>query len=51
MTRFTEQKRMRRQNWLGGEETCSKRLIDTLLHQVISKVDDINHGQHPASSG
>jgi hypothetical protein len=46
---FTEQKRMRRQNGLGGEETCSQRLIDTLLNQVISEVYDINHDQYPAS--
>jgi hypothetical protein len=41
---------MRRQGGLGGEETCSQRLINTLLHQVISEVDDINHDQYPASS-
>lgn len=25
-----------------------KRLIDSFLHQVISEINDINHGRHPA---
>jgi hypothetical protein len=51
ITRFAKQKRMRRQGRLGGEKACSKRLIDTLLHQVISKVSNVSHDQHPALSG
>ncbi len=26
----------------------SKRLINAFLHQVISEINDINHGRHPA---
>jgi hypothetical protein len=51
IARFAEKKRIRRRSRLGSEKTCSERLINTLLHQVISEISDISHGQHPASSG
>jgi hypothetical protein len=49
ITRFAEQKRMRRQSGLGGVAS-SERLIEALLYQIISEVSDISHDQHPASS-
>jgi hypothetical protein len=41
---------MHRQSGLSGVTTGSQGLIKALLHQVIGKVDDINHGQYPALS-
>jgi hypothetical protein len=48
IARFAKEKRMRRQGRLGGEKTCSQRLINALLHQVICKVSNVSHDQHPA---
>ena len=47
---FTEQIRVRRQCRFGGDATCCERLVDTLLDEIISKVCDVSHGQHLASS-
>jgi hypothetical protein len=51
IARFAKEKRMRRQGRLGGEKTCSQRLINTLLHQIISEIRNVSHDQHLASFG
>lgn len=49
-TAVTEQQGMARHRRLECSAS-GKRLIDAFLHQVISEINDINHGRHPALCG